>query len=150
MIIDDVHRGIKKRKERKRIGRGRGSGHGKTSGRGQNGYFSRSGASKRAGFEGGQTPLARRIAKRGFNNKVFAPVVAIVNLSTLEKHFQNGETVNRETLQEKGILKGRFDEIKILAKGSLSRKKLHVAAHRFSYAAEKQIAALGGTTEIVS
>ena len=99
MILDDVHRGIQKRRERKRIGRGPGSGHGKTSGRGHNGYFSRSGSSKRVGFEGGQMPLARRIAKRGFSNKRFAPVVVIINLSTLEKAFQQGDIVITSTTE---------------------------------------------------
>ena len=72
MILDDVHRGIVKNKKRKRVGRGPGSGHGKTSTRGHNGYYSRSGSSRRLSFEGGQMPLARRIAKRGFSNKAFA------------------------------------------------------------------------------
>ncbi|MCH7687569.1 MAG: 50S ribosomal protein L15 [Planctomycetes bacterium] len=146
MILDDVHRGIQKRRKRKRIGRGPGSGHGKTSGRGHNGYFSRSGSSARVGFEGGQMPLARRIAKRGFSNKRFAPKVAIINLSTLQKAFQEGDVVNPETLVEKGLVKGRFDLIKILGNGDLT-KKLTVSAHRFSKAAEEQITAQGGTVE---
>ena len=104
MILDDVHRGIQKRRKRKRIGRGPGSGHGKTSGRGHKGYFSRSGASTRLGYEGGQMPLARRIAKRGFSNKRFAPKVAIINLSALQKAFQKGDIVNPETLVEKGLV----------------------------------------------
>ena len=87
MILDDVHRGIRKRKKRKRIGRGPGSGHGKTAGRGHKGYGSRAGASKRLGYEGGQMPLARRIAKHGFNNKRFATKVAIVNVAALERVF---------------------------------------------------------------
>ena len=146
MILDDVHRGIQKRRKRKRIGRGPGSGHGKTSGRGHKGYFSRSGASTRLGFEGGQMPLARRIAKRGFSNKRFAPKVAIINLSTLEKAFQTGDVVNPETLAEKGLVKGRFDLIKILGNGDLTIK-LTVSAHRFSKAAEEQITTQGGTVE---
>ena len=146
MILDDVHRGIQKRRKRKRIGRGPGSGHGKTSGRGHKGYFSRSGASKRLGYEGGQMPLARRIAKRGFSNKRFALKVAIINLSTLQKAFQDGDIVNPETLVEKGLVKGRFDLIKILGNGDLT-KKLTVSAHRFSKAAEEQITAQGGTVE---
>ena len=90
MILNDVHTGIKKRKARKRIGRGPGSGHGKTSGRGHNGYFSRSGSKRRAGFEGGQMPLFRRVAKRGFNNAAFADTVVIVNVGQLEKAFEDG------------------------------------------------------------
>jgi large subunit ribosomal protein L15 len=146
MILDDVHRGIQKNKQRKRIGRGPGSGHGKTSGRGHKGFFSRRGASSRRGYEGGQMPLARRIAKRGFNNKAFAPKVAILNLAVLEAAFQDGEEVNLETLADRGLAKGRFDELKILANGKLTRK-LTVKAHRFSAAAEQQIAAAGGTVE---
>lgn len=98
MILDDVHRGITKRKKRKRIGRGPGSGHGKTAGRGHKGYFSRSGASRRRGFAGGQMPLASVIAKRGFNNNEFADKVLIVNVSQLEAKFNDGDAVNLETL----------------------------------------------------
>ena len=146
MILDDVHRGIQKRRNRKRIGRGPGSGHGKTSGRGHNGYYSRSGSSSRIGYEGGQMPLARRIAKRGFNNKFFAPKVVIINLSTLEKAFEAGEVVNPQTLAEKGLVKGRFDLIKILGNGELT-KKLNVTAHRFSKSAEERIISQGGSVE---
>lgn len=146
MILDDVHRDITKHKKRKRIGRGSGSGHGKTSGRGHKGYYSRSGSSRRLGYEGGQMPLARRIAKRGFNNAEFADVVAIVNLSTLEKAFENGDEVSPETLAAKGLLKGKWDALKVLANGKLT-KKLTVKAHRFSAAAEEQIVAAGGGVE---
>ncbi len=148
MIINDVHQDINKHKKRKRIGRGPGSGHGKTSGRGHKGYFSRAGSSRRTGFEGGQMPMARRIAKRGFNNRQFADEVVIVNLSTLEKHYENGETVNRETLAEKRILKGRYDVLKVLGKGELT-KKLTVEAERFSASAKEAITKAGGTaTEV--
>lgn len=146
MILDDVHRGISKRKKRKRIGRGPGSGHGKTSGRGHNGYYSRAGSSRRVGFEGGQTPLARRIAKRGFNNKEFASVVLIVNLSTLEKVFEAGDVVTPELLVERGVAKGRWEVIKVLGDGQLT-KALTVKAHRFSKSAEEAIVAAGGTVE---
>jgi large subunit ribosomal protein L15 len=146
MILDDVHRGIHKRKKRKRIGRGPGSGHGKTSGRGHNGYYSRSGSSRRVGFEGGQMPLFRRVAKRGFNNKQFASVVLIVNLSTLEQVFEAGDDVTPETLVAKGIAKGKWDVVKVLGDGALT-KKLSVRVHRFSKSAEEKIAAAGGTVE---
>ncbi|GAB4147922.1 MAG: 50S ribosomal protein L15 [Planctomycetaceae bacterium] len=149
MILDDVHRGIHKRKKRKRIGRGPGSGHGKTSGRGHKGYYSRAGSSRRVGFEGGQMPLARRIAKRGFNNKQFATVVKILNLSTLEQAFESGDEVTPESLQAKGLVKGRFDVIKVLGDGELT-KKLSVRVHRFSKSAEEKIAAAGGTAETLS
>ncbi len=146
MIIDDVHRGIKKNKKRKRIGRGPGSGHGKTSGRGHKGYFSRSGSSRRVGFEGGQMPIFRIIAKRGFNNRAFAPKVAIVNIAQLEAVFDAGAEVSVATLKEKGLVSGRFDLVKILGNGDLS-KKLTVAAHKFSASAEQKIAAAGGSVQ---
>lgn len=146
MILDDVHRGIKKNKKRKRIGRGPGSGHGKTSGRGHNGYYSRSGSSRRLSFEGGQMPLARRIAKRGFSNKRFAKVVAIVNVSALNDSFENGEEVTPQVLADKGLAKGRFDLVKILGNGELT-KKLTIKAHKYSASAEEKIKAAGGSVE---
>lgn len=148
MILDDVHRGISKRKRRRRVGRGPGSGHGKTAGRGHNGYGSRAGASRRPGFQGGQTPLFRRIAKRGFNNKAFADVVAIINVATLEEMFEKGDTVDLQTLQAKGLAKGRFDLLKILGQGELS-KSLTVVADRFSKSAVEKIEAAGGTVQAV-
>ncbi|MBX3436615.1 MAG: 50S ribosomal protein L15 [Planctomycetaceae bacterium] len=149
MILDDVHRGITKRKKPKRIGRGPGSGHGKTSGRGHKGFFSRSGSSRRRGFSGGQMPLARVIAKRGFNNNEFAAKVLIVNVSQLEAKFFDGETVSPETLAERGLAKGRFEFIKVLADGSLT-KKLTVQAHRFSRVAVEKIQQAGGTAEALT
>jgi large subunit ribosomal protein L15 len=146
MILNDVHQGIQKHRKRKRIGRGPGSGHGKTAGRGHKGYKSRSGSSRRRAFEGGQMPLARRIAKRGFSNAGFAARVTIINLQTLEGAFENGDTVNLETLAQKGLLKNRIEMVKILANGDLT-KKLQVTAHRFSKSAEEKIAARGGTVE---
>ena len=149
MILDDVHRGIQKHRRRKRVGRGPGSGHGKTCGRGHKGYYSRSGSSRRLSFEGGQMPLARRIAKRGFNNSVFSAKIAIFNVAALEKAFQDGETVSPETLSEKGLLKGRFDLVKILGNGDLTAR-LDVHAHRFSQSAEQKIVAAGGTVTRIS
>jgi large subunit ribosomal protein L15 len=146
MILDDVHRGAHTNKDRKRVGRGPGSGHGKTSGRGHKGLYSRSGATRRLGYEGGQIALARRIAKRGFNNKQFAPVVAIIGLGKLEQHFDAGAEVSPETLRERGIVKGNYDVLKVLANGKLT-KKLSVKAHRFSQAAEDAITSAGGTVE---
>jgi large subunit ribosomal protein L15 len=146
MILDDVHRGIEKRKERKRIGRGPGSGQGKTAGKGHKGYFSRTGSSTRTGFVGGQTPLHRRIAKSGFNNNYFARKVAIVNLAVLEERFENGDSVTPEVLLERGLVKGKFDEIKILGNGKLT-KKLSVQVHAFSKSAEESIQKAGGKIE---
>jgi large subunit ribosomal protein L15 len=146
MNLNDVHQGIRKNKSRKRIGRGPGSGHGKTSTRGHKGWYARSGTTNRLGYTGGQTPLARRIAKRGFNNRQFAPTVLIVNVSALEEVFENGATVTPQTLAERGLAKGAFDEIKILGNGDLT-KKLSVEAHRFSKSAEEKITKQGGSVK---
>lgn len=149
MIINDVHTGIQKRKKRKRIGRGTGSGHGKTSGRGHKGYFSRSGSSSRAGFEGGQMPLFRRVAKRGFNNRAFADTVVIINVGQLSQVFEDGAEVTAETLVSKGIIPSRFDVLKVLGDGELD-KQLTVRAHRFSKSAEAKIVSAGGKFERVT
>lgn len=146
MILDDVHRGIQKNRKRKRVGRGIGSGHGKTCGRGHKGYGSRSGSSRRAGFVGGTMPLFRMIAKRGFNNAAFADKVLAINVSVLDDKFADGDVVSPETLAQRGLAKGRFDCIKILGNGEL-KKKLTVQAHRFSRSAEEKIAAAGGSVE---
>jgi large subunit ribosomal protein L15 len=148
MILDDVHRGITKHKARKRIGRGPGSGHGKTSGRGHKGFYSRSGSSSRSGHEGGQTPLFRRVAKRGFSNNYFRLKVAVINLATLEEAFEAGAVITPEELVGRGLTNGKFDVIKILGTGELS-KKLTIRAHRFSESAKQKIAAAGGTAEVV-
>jgi large subunit ribosomal protein L15 len=148
MIINDVHRGIKKNKPRKRLGRGTGSGQGKTAGRGHKGAGSRAGNSSRRGFEGGQMPLARRIAKRGFNNNFFSTKTAIINLSALEQAFENGAVVDLDALLAAGLAKGRFDVIKILGNGSLT-KRLTVKAHRFSQSAADKITAAGGQIETI-
>ncbi len=147
MILNDVHRGIHKRRRPKRVGRGPGSGHGKTCGRGHKGQRSRSGFSQRVGFEGGQMPLARRIPKRGFHNR-FAKVVATVNVGQLEGLFQDGDTVNPEALRRCNLVKGRYDVLKVLGDGTLT-KKLTVAAHRFSKSAVEKIQAAGGKVEVI-
>jgi len=146
MIINDVHRGIEKRKNRKRVGRGPGSGHGKTGGRGDKGHSARAGFSRRLAFEGGQMPLVRRLAKRGFNNKYFSRVVAIVNVATLEERFENGATVDAAALEAAGLVKGRYDAVKVLGNGAL-KKKLTVRAHEFSASASEKIRAAGGKAE---
>ena len=148
MILDDVHRGIQGRKPRKRIGRGLGSGQGKTAGKGHKGYYARSGGQRRLSFEGGQIPLARRIAKRGFSNNFFATKVAIVNVAALEQIFESGSTVDLAALRDKGLVSGKFDVVKILGNGALT-KKLKVSAHAFSKSAEQKITEAGGTFEVV-
>jgi large subunit ribosomal protein L15 len=147
MNLDDVHRGIHKHKNRKRIGRGPGSGHGKTCGRGHKGQGSRAGASQKPTFEGGQMPLVRRIPKRGFHNR-FALSVAVVNVGDLEERFGAGEEVNLETLQARNLAKGRFDLLKILGNGQLT-KRLTVSAHRFSKSAREKIEQAGGQVVVL-
>ena len=145
MMIHDVHRGIRKNKKRKRIGRGPGSGHGKTSGRGHKGQKSRAGWSRRVTFQGGAMPLVRRVPKRGFNNKFALNVVAL-NVCDLDAAFSDGEEVNPETLRERDILKQRYDVLKILGDGELT-KKLTVTAHRFSKSAQEKIEKAGGSIQ---
>lgn len=148
MILNDVHAGIQKRKPRKRVGRGPGSGHGKTSGRGHNGYYSRSGSSRRHGFEGGQMPLFRRVAKRGFNNAAFSDTVVIINVGQLEKAFDGGAEVTVEALVSRGLIPSRHDSLKVLGDGEL-KKSLTVKANAFSRSAEEKIVAAGGKFERV-
>ena len=134
-------------KTRKRVGRGVGSGLGKTSGRGQKGQNSRSGGGVRPGFEGGQSPLFRRLPKRGFSNARFKTTYAVINLSDLDK-FENGTTVTPELLKEMGLIKQSLDGIKVLGNGTLT-KKLNVKAHKFSSVAKEQIEKLGGKAEVI-
>lgn len=135
-------------KARKRVGRGPGSGTGKTSGRGENGQKSRSGASISAWFQGGQTPIYRRIPKRGFNNKRFETKYATINLSDLDKYFNDGDVVTPEVLKEKGIIKKQLSGVKVLANGEIT-KKLTVKAHRFSSAAVTKLENAGGKAEVI-
>jgi large subunit ribosomal protein L15 len=147
MNLHEVHSGVEKNKSRKRVGRGVGSGHGKTAGRGTKGQGSRSGSSSKRGFEGGQMPMMRRIPKRGFNNK-FADIVAVVNLGDLEGRFESGDEVTVDTLQTKKLAKGRFDKLKVLGDGELT-KKLKITAHQFSKSALEKIAQAGGEAVVL-
>ncbi len=147
MNLNDVHHGIQKNKSRKRIGRGPGSGHGKTATRGHKGQGSRSGYSMLPVFEGGQMPLVRRIPKRGFNNR-WAEQVAVVNLDVLEKYFRPGEEVSPAALEDRGLVKGRYDLLKVLGTGELS-KSLKVSAHRFSRSAAEKIEKAGGQAVVL-
>lgn len=130
-----------------RKGRGPGSGNGKTAGKGHKGQNARSGGGVRPGFEGGQLPLYRKLPKRGFHNK-FATEYAVVNLSTLEQRFADGDTVTLETLLEKKIVRKPYDGLKVLANGELT-KKLTVKAAKFTAAAKEKITAAGGQAEEV-
>ena len=134
------------RQNRNRVGRGPGSGNGKTSGRGQNGQNSRSGGGVRLGFEGGQTPLARRLPKRGFTN-FNRKEYAIVNVETLNR-FEEGTTVNVALLLEKGIIKKELSGLKVLGNGELT-KKLTVEAVKFSKSAKEAIEKAGGKAEVI-
>jgi large subunit ribosomal protein L15 len=147
MNLNEVHIGVHGNKSRKRIGRGIGSGHGKTAGRGTKGQGSRSGSSSKRGFEGGQMPMMRRIPKRGFNNK-FAEIVAVVNIDDLEDNFVAGDEVNIETLQAKNLAKGRYDQLKVLGDGVLT-KKLKITAHKFSKSALEKISLAGGEAVVL-
>ena len=140
MNLHDVNQGIKKHKKLTRVGRGSGSGHGKTAGRGNKGQGQLAGWTLHPAFEGGQMPLYRRIPKRGFNNR-WALFVRTVNVGELNETFDDGAEVGPETLQ--GALKGNYDILKILGDGEVT-KKLKVAAHRFSKSAEEKIKAAGG------
>lgn len=130
-----------------RKGRGAGSGNGKTAGKGHKGQNARSGGGVRPGFEGGQLPLYRKLPKRGFHNK-FATEYAVVNLSTLEQRFSDGDTVTLEILLEKKIVRKPCDGLKVLANGELT-KKLTVKAAKFTAAAKEKITAAGGQAEEV-
>ena len=143
------------RKDRKRVGRGHGSGHGKTSGRGHKGYGSRSGAKDRARFEGGQNPLHMRMRKlRGPNKKMSMPFEPFrthtqpVNLDDLEARFDAGAEVTPESLKAAGLATRRDVPVKILGRGELT-KKLTVSAHGFSKSAREAIEAAGGTATVI-
>jgi large subunit ribosomal protein L15 len=147
MILNDVHRGIRKKKKRRRIGRGIGSGYGKTAGRGHKGQGSRAGFSNHPTFQGGAMPLVRRIPKRGFNNR-WALSVVVVNLGQIDKAFEAGEDVTLEALSTKNLAKGRFDLLKVLGDGELT-KKLNISAHRFSKAAIEKIEKASGKAVVL-
>ena len=135
------------RHARKRVGRGPGSGHGKTAGRGEKGQKSRTGYSRKLGFEGGQMPLHRRVPKRGFTN-IFKEEFVVVNLSDLDR-FEAGSTINEDALRGAGLVKGRRRKIKILGNGEVS-KKLTVQADKFSKSAREKIEKAGGVVQEIA
>jgi large subunit ribosomal protein L15 len=138
---------VGKRKARKRVGRGIGTGHGKTSGRGHKGSRSRSGAMLRSLYEGGQMPLFRRLPKRGFSNYNFQTQFEIINVSQLER-FDDGADVGVEQLSNAGLINSCTSKVKILGDGELT-KKLQVTAHKFSRTAEQKIIGCGGTAKVI-
>ncbi len=149
MDLTSVHAGCQKRKAKRRVGRGIGSGQGKTAGLGHKGQFSSAGA-RLPGitFVGGQTPLFRRIPKRGFTNGMFARTFNVVNVGDIDALFAAGEEVNVETLRDKGLAKKSLDGVRILGEGEVT-KKLVIKAHHFSKSAREKIEAKGGTVELI-
>ena len=146
MNLHDLQPNPGAKHRRKRLGCGESSGLGKTSGKGHKGQKARSGGGVRPGFEGGQMPLHRRLPKRGFNNIQFRDSFAILNVSQLDSHFEDGAAVNEETLREAGLVRGQFDKIKVLGQGELS-KKLTVKVDKLSASAKEKIEKAGGSIE---
>lgn len=149
MMIHEVTEKVGKHKKRKRVGRGVGSGRGKTCGRGHKGAGSRSGAtgSIRASREGGQTPLFRRVAKRGFSNVLFKKHFAIVNIAALDARFDDGAEVNAQMLMKVGLIRDDKLPVKILGQGD-TQKKFAVTAASFSKSAQEKITQAGGSATL--
>ena len=147
MRIEELQPAEGSRRGKKRVGRGVGSGHGKTSGKGHKGQKARSGGTKGAGFEGGQMPLQRRLPKRGFTNYPFSREYAIINLKDLSR-IEDLNVITPEALYERGIVKDIKDGLKILGGGEIT-KSLTVKANAFSAAALKKIAGAGGKAEVI-
>src|SRR5438093_703450 len=147
MSLHEINKGIHKHKRPNRKGRGLGSGQGKTAGRGHKGQFARAGWKGLAIFQGGQMPLVRRVPKRGFTNSS-GLAVAEINVGDLDDLFDAGVAITPDSLTEAGIIKKRFDVLKILGDGDLT-KKLAVSAHRFSASAKEKIEKAGGTATVL-
>jgi len=141
----DLHAPEGANKKKRILGRGQGSGRGTTSGKGNKGQMARSGGKTYVGFEGGQMPLYRRLAQRGFSNYPFKKEFQVVNLEAIEKRFENGETVDAASLVSKGLAKGPVP-VKILGDGTLT-KKLTVKVAALSASAKEKIEKAGGTVE---
>lgn len=144
MKLNDLKPTPGSRHRRRRPGRGESSGLGKTCGKGHKGQKSRSGASIRPGFEGGQMPLARRLPKKGFNNTQFKTRYATVNVSDLEAKFEDGATVDEAALRKCGLVKGVCDGVKVLGNGDLA-KKLTVSVDKISATAREKVEKAGGS-----
>jgi large subunit ribosomal protein L15 len=147
MLNHEITSIVGKHHPRRRVGRGPGSGHGKTCGRGHKGSGSRAGATSVSLFEGGQMPLFRRLPKRGFSNFDFAQRCEIVNICQLER-FEDGSVVGLEQLSNAGLINSNNSRVKILGKGDLT-KKLQVTAHKYSKSAEQKITATGGSANLI-
>lgn len=144
MRLHDVKPNPGAKHRRRRVGNGESSGLGKTCGKGHKGQKSRSGASIRPNFEGGQMPIFRRLPKKGFNNAQFKTNFAIVNLCDLDAKFDDGATVNEESLLEAGLIKGIYDQVKLLGNGELS-KKLTIEVYKASNTAKEAVKKAGGS-----
>jgi len=147
MKLDEILQLAGKHKRRKRVGRGTGSGHGKTSGRGTKGMGARTGAGIRFGYEGGSNPIIARTPKRGFSNAAFRKDYQIVNVADLQA-FEDGARVDARALKQAGLIESPAALVKVLGNGELSRK-LAVVAHKFSASARQKITACGGSVEEV-
>ncbi len=143
-MIHEITQQVGAHKRKKRKGRGEGSNTGKTAGKGTKGRNARSGPGPRTGYEGGQTPIFNRFPKRGFSNARFARPVAIVNLSMIEKHFEDGATVDAVALVAKGLIRDEKLPVKVLGDGDFSRK-ITIVADRFSESAMQKLQATGST-----
>lgn len=149
MKLHDLKPAEGSRKVKTRKGRGIGSGLGKTAGRGQDGQKSRSGGGKGPYFEGGQTPLQRRLPKRGFSNARFKIVYVAINLDMIVDRFEANAEVSPETLKAAGIVNQMKDGIKVLSRGEIS-KPLNFKVHAISEAAKAKVEQAGGSVEVIS
>ncbi|MCD7897684.1 MAG: 50S ribosomal protein L15 [Planctomycetaceae bacterium] len=149
MNLADVFNAVTGHKRRKRIGRGAGSGHGKTAGRGQKGFGARSGHNRLRGFVGGQTQLKERLPKVGFNNVNHATIYLPINIDWLNNNFEDGETVDVASLRKNGMTIRRGDLVKVLGHGDLT-KKLTVKVNAVSKTAKEKIEKAGGSVEVLT
>ena len=145
MKLDEILTKAGHYKPRKRLGRGLGSGQGKTAGRGTKGFYSRSGAARRMGYEGGQTPIYARVPKRGFSNAGFRKDYQVVNVADLST-FADGDRVDAAALKKAGLISSVTAPVKILGDGEFT-KKLTVVANKFSAVASQKIVQAGGNVE---
>ncbi len=149
MDLSTVHQGVKAHKRRKRVGRGPGSGQGKTAGLGAKGQYASAGAEMfRPTFEGGQTPLFRRLPKRGFSHRTWDVPAHVINVGHIEAAFDAGAEVSLQALKAKGVLKGTAERLRVLGTGELT-KKLVIHAHHFSASAKAKIEQAGGQAVLI-
>lgn len=150
MDLTELSHGVNKRKLKKRVGRGVGSGHGKTASRGHKGQYASAGANLPGPlFTGGQTPIHRRLPKRGFTNGMFAKDFAVVNVSDLDGKFADGATVDLAALKQARLVSGKYDGVRVLGDGELT-KRLTVKAHHFTGSARQKIEAKGGACDVIA